>query len=94
MRIKEPPTTNETVYTTTNKDVVNFDSIWNYNCGAISDQASILTTFLATEPLTIRFSHICPINSTLIPFWVNNASEYCNITSHDTSRVLFTNLID
>ena len=87
MGIEELPTTTETVYTTTDKDILNFDSIWNYNCGAISDQARILTTYLATEPLTIRFFHISPNNSTLIPFWVNNASEYCNITSHSISRV-------
>ena len=64
-----------TTETCNDQEVFNFDNVWSYNCGAISERARVLTEYQSTEPLNLKWCHITPNSCRLIPFWVNNASE-------------------
>ncbi|KAI6657963.1 Serine-rich adhesin for platelets-like [Oopsacas minuta] len=57
------------------KDCLDFNSLWSYNCAAISDKANVLTVFDSEEPFTLKWCHIVHNDCELIPFWVNNASK-------------------
>ena len=73
--IKPHGITAETCSSITDHEFLNFNSVWNYNCVAISERARVLSMYQATEPLNIKWCHVTLNNSRLIPFWVNNASE-------------------